>query len=111
MHHAFPRECPYPQEGGVASVQTPEEWLAKTGHATQEASPEDMREHVESDSCAMNWEGKSECSEESTELPWSMTEELLVSRSGVGQVVNTKEKILPLLALLDLSLLLMCLLF
>merc|ERR1740121_2093347 len=76
MHHAYPLECPYPQEAGIVSVQTPEEWMAQTGQS-QEASLEEMRGHVEADTCAINWEGKVECGEESTELPWSMTEELL----------------------------------
>merc|ERR1719497_302129 len=76
MHHAYPLECPYPQEAGIVSVQTPEEWMAQTGQS-QEASLEEMKGHVEADTCAINWEGKVECGEESTELPWSMTEELL----------------------------------
>merc|ERR1719171_41575 len=31
LHHAFPRECPYPHEVGTTSPMTPEEWMAETG--------------------------------------------------------------------------------
>merc|ERR1719401_241477 len=91
MHHAYPLECPYPQEDGTASVQTPEEWMAQTGEATQEASPDEMRRHVEADVCAVDSTGSAECGEESIDLPWSMTEELLVSSmDGLLASVSTE---------------------
>merc|ERR1719456_1245499 len=31
MHHAFPRECPYPHLSGTTNPQTPDEWLESTG--------------------------------------------------------------------------------
>merc|ERR1719191_416734 len=27
LHHAFPRECPYPHESGRTNPQTPDEWM------------------------------------------------------------------------------------
>jgi len=39
MHHAYPRECPYPHLSGTTGTQTPEEWL-EGGQIT--ASNEEM---------------------------------------------------------------------
>jgi len=47
MHHAFPRECPFPHEGG-ANPQTADEWLHETGE-TSKVSTEDLKAHVEGD--------------------------------------------------------------
>merc|ERR1719162_925426 len=49
MHHAFPRECPFPHEGGNVSPQTPNEWLQESGHETSEASVAAMEAHVDGD--------------------------------------------------------------
>jgi len=38
MHHAFPRECPFPHEAGSTSPQTPDEWMRSTGHTSTQAS-------------------------------------------------------------------------
>merc|ERR1719461_1721677 len=51
MHHAFPRECPYPHEAGTTSPQTPDEWMRGTGHESTVASTEEMIKQVESDTC------------------------------------------------------------
>merc|ERR1719491_2502888 len=63
----------------MVGAQNPEEWLAQTDGASQEASLEEMRQYVDADTCAVNWEGKVDCREESNELPWSMTEHLFAS--------------------------------
>jgi len=81
LHHAFPLECPYPHEAGTTSPESPEEWMARTGQTSNSKTEEEIRAHVAADTCAVDWEGKVECGEESLELPWSMTEELLVARS------------------------------
>jgi len=75
MSHAFPRECPYPHKAGVASPQTPDEWMQVTGHADTEASDAEMKRHIKSD-------GKQQCTskgckDEQEELPWNHHEELL----------------------------------
>merc|ERR1719453_2377357 len=46
MHHAYPRECPYPHESGTISPMTAAEWMKETGHESSEASEEEMRWHV-----------------------------------------------------------------
>ena len=49
MHHAFPRECPFPHEEGNVSSQTPNEWLQESRHETAEASIEDTKAQVDAD--------------------------------------------------------------
>lgn len=75
MHHAYPRECPYPHEFGTTSPQTPDEWMAETGQSAASASREEMQRQVDSDTCASDAEPSS-CME-SPELAWSEKEELL----------------------------------
>jgi len=46
MHHAFPRECPYPHVAGATNPQTPDEWMAEKGQESF-ATHEQMRSYVE----------------------------------------------------------------
>jgi len=75
MHHAYPRECPFPHPVGTVSPLTPNEWMREAGQEDAKASAEEMQTQVASDTCS----GTGPCSE-ARELPWSSTEELLVSR-------------------------------
>lgn len=83
MHHAFPRECPYPHEFGTTSPQTPDEWMQGTGQKASTATAQEMQEQIESDVCAINEDGQpSSCTEEQaggSELPWSENEELPIA--------------------------------
>merc|ERR1719198_1027999 len=90
MHHAFPRECPYPHAAGTASAQTAEEWMLKTGQADSTLTKEEMLAEVESDSCRLLPKGV-ECkgqpagsfdSDGDEDLPWDSSEELLVVREA-----------------------------
>merc|ERR1719461_2672917 len=51
MHHAFPYECPYPQEAGTTSPQTPDEWLREAGLEDTRASLEERHRHVSNNTC------------------------------------------------------------
>lgn len=77
MHHAYPRECPYPHESGSTSPQTPDEWMRENGQLAS-ASKEEMEKQVESDVCLVTLDGKPGpgCNE-AQDLPWSGAEELL----------------------------------
>lgn len=77
MHHAYPLECPYPHELGVANPQTPDEWMKETGHKSEVASTEEMAELVALDTCAVDSSGKPDCADETPDLPWTDSEELL----------------------------------
>eukprot|EP00437_Effrenium_voratum_P009213 CAMPEP_0181429112 /NCGR_PEP_ID=MMETSP1110-20121109/17031_1 /TAXON_ID=174948 /ORGANISM="Symbiodinium sp., Strain CCMP421" /LENGTH=647 /DNA_ID=CAMNT_0023552369 /DNA_START=106 /DNA_END=2049 /DNA_ORIENTATION=+ len=86
MHHAFPRECPYPHEFGTTSPQTPDEWMKETGSSDASATVEEMQQQVASDVCQLDENGnpKAGCNEDA-DLPWTEAEELLVkSHTAAG---------------------------
>jgi hypothetical protein len=66
MHHAYPRECPYPQLSTTISPMTPEEWMERKGVDALEVKEEEMRAHVEVEDAPL------EAGEES--LPWDSVE-------------------------------------
>jgi hypothetical protein len=72
MHHAYPRECPFPHVAGTTNPQTPDEWLEATGEdsvATAEEMGALIKQLNESDDLEVD------------SLPWSPEEELLVHRA------------------------------
>jgi len=78
MHHAYPRECPYPHEAGASNPQTPDEWMAHTGQEASQATEAEMAAIVAADTCASadgSLSRPGEC--EGSELPWTAREELL----------------------------------
>ncbi|CAK9017109.1 unnamed protein product [Durusdinium trenchii] len=83
MHHAFPRECPYPHKVGTTNPQTPDEWMKSNGRSTQVSQEQIAR--IVQDSCPAGiWEDlPSHCEIENDELPWSNYEdrETLLSSS------------------------------
>jgi len=81
MHHAFPRECPYPHLSGTTNPQSPDEWLESTGEETT-ATDEEMLAHVSKAELRPAFEVNSTQQEgiEVDLLPWSPEEELLVVR-------------------------------
>jgi len=103
MHHAFPRECPYPHELGSTNPQTPDEWMKETGSDHSRASEEEMREHV--DACSAEPQGTAGAAAGAdagpAELPWTDAEELLVTRPGPvpSEPEQSRGRALPVLAL------------
>jgi len=80
MHHAYPRECPYPHLAGVTSPMSPDEWIRKAG--STEASDDEMRRHAQGRAgeeelaalaATITPEAKAEA------LPWISVEELVVA--------------------------------
>jgi diadenosine tetraphosphatase ApaH/serine/threonine PP2A family protein phosphatase len=83
MHHAFPRECPFPHELGTTSPVTADEWIKDSGHSNSHASPEEMAQHIRpDDTCPAN--AKDGCGE--VDLPWNPVEELLQHPMDGGNV-------------------------
>jgi len=80
MHHAFPRECPFPHQDSGANPQTPDEWMKHSGHATSKASEDEMNAHVGRgiDEKPKGSEARQHHHFEEHELPWSESEKLLV---------------------------------
>lgn len=70
MHHAYPRECPYPHETGSTAPMSPEEWMSQTGGEVG-ASEEEMFAHSNSTNHGVRTP---------EELPWTDSEELLFGR-------------------------------
>jgi hypothetical protein len=70
MHHAYPRECPYPHMSGTTRQQSAEEWMIETG-AESEATEEEMRQFTTQEADVVEHEEL---------VPWSPEEELLVVR-------------------------------
>jgi hypothetical protein len=66
MHHAYPRECPFPHVAGTTNPQTPDEWL---GEAL--ATVEEMGAYVKQTQPSQSDELHMDS------LPWSPEEELL----------------------------------
>merc|ERR1719395_175173 len=62
MHHAFPRECPYPHLSGSTNPQTPDEWLESTGEETT-ATEEEMQLHANNTDASFTADGLAA-------LPW-----------------------------------------
>lgn len=70
MHHAFPRECPFPHVAGTTNPSTPDEWMAESPGMKSRASNEEMRRYAEIEKPNME-------QAEVRELHWTMEEELL----------------------------------
>merc|ERR1719253_1316069 len=73
MHHAYPRECPYPHEAGTTNPLTAEEWMKANGQKSEKASKDEMQKVVE-ESCPIS-------EHEQGELPWTHVDERLVSQA------------------------------
>jgi len=81
MHHAFPRECPFPHLSGTTNPQTPDEWLEATGKDVT-ATHKEMQVHVDTAEADPSPSLNDADDEEIVlkALPWSPEEELLVVR-------------------------------
>jgi len=77
MHHAYPRECPYPHLAGTTAPKNPMQWMEETGMEIM-ADEHMMRKHAEQASSAQNQNDDLD-----TEyLPWLHEEELFVARQS-----------------------------
>jgi len=70
MHHAYPRECPFPHVSGTTSPMSPEEWMEQHGIDNVEATMEEMQLHH----ARLEQEVESQ---EQLYLPWTHVEELV----------------------------------
>jgi diadenosine tetraphosphatase ApaH/serine/threonine PP2A family protein phosphatase len=97
LHHAYPRECPYPHVSGTTSQQTPDEWAFDSGMEAT-ATAEEMRQFAPSGENAtlMNQDLEEP-------LPWSFEEELLVVRETPHAAKDSEMARLRPLVLLALA--------
>lgn len=97
LHHAFPRECPWPHQASTTNPLTPDEWMEKSGQSATDASEEEMIEHIRlDDTCPL--EG---CAESDNELPWHADEELVHTREAFQGTSEESSKESEMKALLD----------
>ncbi|CAE7898583.1 unnamed protein product [Symbiodinium microadriaticum] len=73
LHHAYPRECPYPHTAGKTSPMTADEWMQARGQPVS-ATTEDMKRYVDAVPSAPAPVG----------LPWSGEEQLVTSTKPKG---------------------------
>jgi len=78
MHHAYPRECPFPHVFGAVTPMNRYEWEAKSGSEDAEASEGEMFNY------AVHAEDHSEADLRTVErkldaLPWAVVEELVTT--------------------------------
>jgi len=72
MHHAFPRECPFPHVAGTTNPQAASEWIEAAG--TARASKQEMQKATEV------WAAAGGAREDEELTHWTHEEELLVPR-------------------------------
>jgi hypothetical protein len=78
LHHAFPRECPYPHVSSAGiELLPPDEFIKKYGSKFRETA----EEKVKLANATRSWNSSSP--QNLDELPWDSTEELLAPRNEV----------------------------
>lgn len=88
LHHAYPRECPFPHVSGSLHPMTMERWLLHTGNDPV-ASEAYLRKQIEElRSNAQASKEQPDRSDDSRRLPWVEQEELLVSAAPPGATVH-----------------------
>jgi len=87
LHHAFPRECPYPHLSGTTSQRSSDEWLAASGNSA-EATEEEMLQFTEIANLTQSMAAQDPMAVEDL-LTWSTEEELLVVRKELELVGRT----------------------
>jgi hypothetical protein len=72
MHHAYPRECPYPHKSGTTRQQTGDEWFLESG--MESLATEGEMNAITNNSSSVAVE------DDEGVMPWSIEEELLICR-------------------------------
>eukprot|EP00929_Paragymnodinium_shiwhaense_P049624 TRINITY_DN2501_c1_g2_i3.p1 TRINITY_DN2501_c1_g2~~TRINITY_DN2501_c1_g2_i3.p1 ORF type:complete len:567 (+),score=128.61 TRINITY_DN2501_c1_g2_i3:131-1831(+) len=83
MHHAYPRECPFPHLSGTTNPLTQERWIEENGEASLIAGEDDIRKIMAQ---AEAMKDSNEHSSQPAALPWTSEEELFVGHHGVFDV-------------------------
>jgi hypothetical protein len=88
LHHAYPRDCPYPHAKGTTRPQTADEWIAETGKESSHTR-EEMEQFVKT---AAEFEVTDDGDiTNAVVLPWSDDEELLVVRPDSWSELSVME--------------------
>lgn len=106
LHHAYPRECPYPHTAGSTNPLTADEWIQEKGVKSTTASKEEMHLIVQqpdvkpvekTDELQAKIQGVEKTTSLPTmpsespvpSLPWVLEEQLLVSTPAVKAQTNS----------------------
>jgi len=79
MHHAYPRECPYPYTRGTINPQSPEEWMHATGESSSWESTDEIKAFLLNSTCSARGDCHTRDMQDDfldTDLPWNSDEEL-----------------------------------
>lgn len=88
MHHAYPRECPYPHSTGATIAVSPQEWQQHHGVSGSFES-DDLKTFITNMSCSSNGDCNAPSAILSNELPWSDKEDSpLVCKEPVASVAK-----------------------
>jgi len=80
MHHAYPRECPFPHVIGAINRISPVEWMDAMDVDSAEATEHEMSTMVRiEEQDLMTPEAKADA------LPWTMAEELVAGHMGMAE--------------------------
>jgi len=100
MHHAYPRECPFPHIAGAFKPMYPEEFVEANGESLLQASQEDMEMHASR---------STDVDMKPMVLPWSHEEELVSEHRhssgvrGASAVMPALKAVLAMIALVSLA--------
>merc|ERR1719460_3248544 len=75
LHHAYPRECPYPHAAGDTNPQTADEWMAEGKEPT--VTDEERREHLAYRNVTVTQKAIEESDFPMEGVPWSEVEQLV----------------------------------
>lgn len=99
MHHAFPRECPYPHLSGSIRPQTADEWMQETGGSAQITKKEILEQASVGEDGEVEQESPMYADESEDDslltLEWSPAEELFVKRPSLEVRPRESRKTLP----------------
>jgi len=97
MHHAFPRECPYPQLSVDVNPMAKADWVHATGRETAEKTSEELQLIVDGDfsMLPLGEKAREHHNFAENELPWDDTEELLHTAQDSAKDVVTVQAAVP----------------
>merc|ERR1719330_146143 len=95
MHHAYPRECPFPHVSGTVSPMSPDDWMAHWGIDNVEATMEEMQWHHS----RLEQDTHTEEEEEEARLPWTHVEELVSGRESRSSISSPLRCVMAVAAL------------
>lgn len=78
LHHAFPRECPYPHTAGDTNPQTPDEWMADGKEVLATAA--ERKQHTAARGASAPRADSNDADFPMEGVPWSQIEELVHTR-------------------------------